>query len=314
MEFRQLGRSGLRISELSFGCGTAFLDASKIELGRKLIRQAFEQGVNFFDTAESYAQGQAEVFLGQALHGLRREDLVVSTKLFNGGDGPNQSGLSRKHLIEGAKMSLKRLQLEYVDILFCHRVDPNTPLEETVRAMDFLVRQGYTYYWGTSEWPASLLRETLRICKDLSCIAPSVEQPQYSLLDRRRFEEQCMPLYKEYGLGMATWGALACGVLAGRYRDGIAEDSRLAKSPKLQSKLTPQSARGVEALHNLAREFSCSPAQLALSWCLSNSCVSSVILGVSSEEQLVECLNTSQVMKKLPQDYRTRVDQLFTAN
>ncbi len=306
MKFRQLGRSGLKVSELAFGCGTVLTEGGQ---GQSLIRQAFDQGVNFFDTAEAYAQGQSEIILGQALKGLRREDLVISSKLFGTGNGANQSGLSRKHLIEGTKMSLKRMQLEYVDILFCHRVDPNTPLEETVQAMDFLVCQGHALYWGTSEWPVALLEETFRICKDLNCLAPSVEQPQYSLLDRSKFEEQYVPLCEKYGLGTSVWGALACGVLAGRYREGITQGSRLDKSPKLQSKLTAQAAQTVEKLNKLAQELSCSLAQLAIAWCLASPYVSSVILGVSSAEQLNECLKTSELKENLPQDFIAKVEQ-----
>ena len=209
MNYRRLGKSGLEVSELSFGSWVTFGSQLDVEGSKKLIRQAIDAGVNFLDNAEAYANGMSESLMGQALKSYRREDLVVSTKIFWGGAGPNQTGLSRKHLLEGTRNSLKRLELDYVDLLFCHRPDPKTPIEETVLAMDYLVRSGQALYWGTSEWSADQVTRAIEFAHSYHAIAPVMEQPQYNLLVRDRFEKEYAPLFTKYGYGTTIWSPLA---------------------------------------------------------------------------------------------------------
>ncbi|HTH14316.1 MAG TPA: aldo/keto reductase, partial [Spirochaetia bacterium] len=216
MKYRRLGRSGLQVSELSYGSWVTFGNQLDVEGTKKLIRQAVDAGVNFLDNAEGYASGMSESLMGVALKSYRREDLVVSTKIFWGGSGPNQTGLSRKHLLEGTRNSLKRLQLDYVDLLFCHRPDPNTPIEETVLAMDSLVRSGQTLYWGTSEWSADQITQAIEFAKDYRAIAPVMEQPQYNMLVRNRFEKEYAPVFEKYRYGTTIWSPLASGLLSGK--------------------------------------------------------------------------------------------------
>ncbi|MGC8819477.1 MAG: aldo/keto reductase, partial [Athalassotoga sp.] len=202
MEYRKVGKWGLKISELGFGTWLTFGPQLDVDTSKKIIREAFKNGINFFDTAEAYQGGMAEYILSQALKEFRREELVVSTKIFWGGSGPNDTGLSRKHLVEGMRNSLKRLQMEYVDIVYCHRPDPSVPMEEVVMGMDYLVRSGMALYWGTSEWSAEELEEAHRVCREWRCVEPVVEQPQYNMLKRDRVEKEYLPIYEKYGMGL----------------------------------------------------------------------------------------------------------------
>lgn len=227
-----------------------------------------------------------------------------------GGSGPNDRGLSRKHVIEGTHKALKRLQTDYVDLLFCHRPDPETPIEETVRAMDHLIRQGKALYWGTSEWSAEQLEEAYRLARELGCYAPSMEQPQYNLLHHKRVEQEYAPLYQKYGLGTTIWSPLASGILSGKYNAGISKGTRLDRVAWLRSMLTPERlevARGVTAL---AAELGCTPSQLSLAWCLKNPNVSTVILGASRLEQLQENLGAQAVVEKLDEAVMARLEAL----
>ncbi|MGC8590520.1 aldo/keto reductase, partial [Athalassotoga sp.] len=201
MEYRKVGKWGLKISELGFGTWLTFGPQLDVDRSKEIIREAFKNGINFFDTAEAYQGGMAEYILSQALKEFKREDLVVSTKIFWGGSGPNDLGLSRKHLIEGTENSLKRLQMKYVDLVYCHRPDPSVPMEEVVLAMDYIVRSGMALYWGTSEWSAQELEEAHRVCKEWKCVEPIVEQPQYNMLKRERVEKEYLPIYEKYGMG-----------------------------------------------------------------------------------------------------------------
>jgi len=305
MNYRRLGRSGLEVSELSFGSWVTFGSQLDVEGSKKLIRQAVDAGVNFLDNAEAYAAGMSESLMGVALKSYRREDLVVSTKIFWGGAGPNQTGLSRKHLLEGTRNSLKRLQLDYVDLLFCHRPDPNTPIEETVLAMDYLVRSGQTLYWGTSEWSAEQITKAIEFAHSYHAIAPVMEQPQYNLFVRERFEKEYAPVFQKYGYGTTIWSPLASGLLSGKYNKGIPADSRLGREEWIRKllddnkMLTPESFAKVEALGKVAKDLGATVSQLALAWTLKNPHVSTTIIGASKPEQLAENLKAADFVAKL---------------
>jgi voltage-dependent potassium channel beta subunit len=305
MKYRRLGRTGLEVSELSYGSWVTFGNQLDVEGTKKLIKQAVDAGVNFLDNAEAYASGMSESLMGVALKSYRREDLVVSTKIFWGGTGPNQTGLSRKHLLEGTRNSLKRLQLDYVDLLFCHRPDPHTPIEETVLAMDSLVRSGQTLYWGTSEWSAEQITKAIEFAQDYRAIAPVMEQPQYNMLVRDRFEKEYKPVFDRYGYGTTIWSPLASGVLSGKYNKGIPADSRLGREgwiKKLMDDnklLTPEVFTKIEALGKVADGLGATLSQLALAWTLKNPNVSTTILGASKPEQLAENLKAADLTDKL---------------
>lgn len=311
MQYNPLGRCGLKISELSFGSWITFGKQFGVKEARTLMHYAFEQGINFFDNAESYAQGSAESIMGEVIREFRREEIVVSTKIFWGGQGPNDTGLSRKHLIEGTKNSLKRLQTDYVDLLFCHRPDPTTPIAETVLAMDYLIRNGYAFYWGTSEWTADQIESAYQIAKELHCIPPTMEQPEYNMFRRERVEQELLPLYKKYGLGTTIWSPLAYGILTGKYNDGIPEDSRLARETWLQKSDLMTRISKAQKLTVLAKELNCTLAQLALAWCLKNPYVSTVILGASKLEQLQENLGACAVKEKLDQEVMKQIEVIL---
>jgi voltage-dependent potassium channel beta subunit len=311
MKYNRLGRAGIKVSELSFGSWLTFGSDYDTKTARKILRHAFDKGINFFDNAEVYAHGRSETIMGEALSEFRREDLVISTKIFWGGDGPNDSGLSRKHLIEGTKNSLKRLGLEYVDLLFCHRPDPNTPIEETVRAMDYLVRGGYAFYWGTSEWSADALLEAYRMAAELNCIPPSMEQPQYSMLVRERFEVEYAPLFERYGMGSTIWSPLASGVLTGKYNNGIPAGTRLSQQEWLRERFLPHGIETVKQLMPIASDIGCSMAQLAIAWCLRNQNVSTVILGASSLTQLDENLGALKARDALTDELMIKIDGIL---
>ena len=225
MQYKNLGKAGVKVSELSFGSWITFARSFDLFAVKRIMREAFSQGINFYDTAETYGNGKAEEMMGIALKDYRREDVVVSTKLFWGGDGPNDTGLFRKHLIEGAKNSLRRLGLEYVDILICHRPDPHTPIEETVRAMDHLIRQGHVLYWGTSEWTVEQITDAYKASDSCSCYPPVMEQVQYNMFHRQSVEVTLNPLVSKYGLGLVGWSPLNSGILSGKYIFGIPRDS-----------------------------------------------------------------------------------------
>ncbi len=295
MKYNHLGRSGIRVSELSFGSFITFGKQLDLNQSKRLMLLAFDKGINFFDNAEVYAKGEAEVVMGEILKPLPRNEVVVSTKIFFGGDGPNDQGTSRKHLLEGTKNSLKRLNLEYVDLLYCHRFDPETPIEETVRAMDHLVRGGYALYWGTSEWTAEQLKEAIRTAKELNCIPPVVEQPEYNLFRRDRVERELAGLCEEDGIGLTTFSPLAHGVLSGKYHNGIPKDSRLNREEWLKPENLNEQIDKAKKFAKIASEIACLPSQLAIAYCLKNPNVSSVIIGASSENQLMENLNAIEV-------------------
>ncbi len=311
MQYNKLGRAGIKVSEVSFGSWITFakqLDANAI---REFMHVGFDHGINFFDTAEGYAHGEAEVLMGKALKDFRREDVVISTKLFWGGNGPNDTGLSRKHLLEGTRNSLRRLQLDYVDLLFCHRPDADTPIEETVLAMDYLVRQGYVLYWGTSEWKAKDIESAFKIAEQLGCIKPSMEQPKYNMFFRDHLEKDYLPLFERYGLGTTIWSPLASGILSGKYDHGIPPDSRLDKEAWLIPANFQQQVAKVKEISKIADNLSCTTAQLAIAWCLKNPHVSTVITGASKKEQLIENLEAVEIKSALTPELMARIDKIL---
>ncbi len=314
MKYRNLGRSGLKVSELSFGSWLTFagnLDANGV---KQLMKRAVDLGVNFFDNAEGYAKGEAESLMGDALRQFRREELVIATKIFWGGNGPNDTGLSWKHLVEGTRNSLRRLKLTYVDILYCHRPDPDTPIEETVRAMDYIIRAGYTFYWGTSEWSADQIKQAFQLAEKYNCIPPVAEQPQYNLFNRERVEKEYAPLYESFGLGLTTWSPLASGILTGKYVNGIPRGSRLDKNEWLRQELTPSNLAKVKKLSEIANTLDCPLSSLAIAWCLCNPRVNSVITGATSQQQLEENLRASDVKDRLTDSVKKEIEKILSSS
>lgn len=316
MNYRRMGKSGIKLSELSYGAWVTFGTPQAEEIQEQCMTAAYDAGINFFDNAEAYGGGQAEVVMGRIIkkRGWRRESLVVSTKIFWGGRGPNDVGLSHKRIIEGVNAALRRLQLEYVDLLFCHRPDPDTPIEETVRAMDIVVRQGKAFYWGTSEWSAAEVLRAEGIARQYGLTPPRMEQPEYNLLRRDKVESEFAPLYQELGFGTTTWSPLASGVLTGKYNGGVPAGTRLADPQSAWLKdlvLSPERIQKVRSLEPVAKELGCTLAQLSIAWCLKNPNVSSVITGASRAEQVKENLKALQVVPKLSADVMTRIEAIF---
>ncbi|MGO1003058.1 aldo/keto reductase [Lysobacter sp. CA196] len=320
MQYRRLGSSGLQISALSFGAWVTFGAQIGRDTARELIAAAWDHGINFFDNAEGYANGEAERVMGEAIADLRlpRDGYCVSSKVMFGSveePGPTQKGLSRKHVTEACHDALRRLRVEHLDLYYCHRPDPDVPVEETVWAMDALIRQGKVLYWGTSEWPAALIREAHKIARAHHLHAPTMEQPQYNLLHRERVELEYAPLYAELGLGTTIWSPLASGLLTGKYRDGISAQSRLGQADQqwLQrivlgssDQRRPQRA---DAFVAVARELGAEPAPLAIAWCLRNPHVSSVILGASRTEQLLQNLQALDWVERIDEAGWQRVER-----
>jgi len=316
MEYRRLGSSGLKVSALSYGSWVTFGDQIDAERAAECMQVAYDHGVNFFDNAEAYSAGQSERMMGQIIQekGWDRTDLVVSTKIFWGGDGPNDCGLSRKHIVEGTKASLERLQMEYVDLVFCHRPDPETPIEETVRAMSYLVENGYAFYWGTSEWSAQELRHAYEAARREHLVPPTMEQPQYNMFHRERVEREYAPLYDDIGLGTTIWSPLASGLLTGKYNDGIPEDSRLGTEGYewLQDKVfVEERLKTVRQLTEVAEDLDCTTAQLALAWCLQNDDVSTVITGASKPSQVEENMQALDVAQRMDENAARRVESIL---
>jgi voltage-dependent potassium channel beta subunit len=318
MTYRRLGGSGLKVSALSFGAWVTFGNQIGDKVARDLLHTAYEAGINFFDNAEGYAAGRAEEVMGSVLQesGWRRESYLVSSKVFFGAghDGPNENGLSRKHVIEACHAALRRLRVDYLDLYFCHRPDPDTPIVETCRAMHDLVTQGKVLYWGTSEWSAAQIQQAYTICDRLNLHAPQMEQSQYNLLHRARIEQEYAPLYRERGLGTTIWSPLASGLLTGKYNHGVPADSRL-RAPGMawleQYTLGPEADQKlsvVRALNTIATDLGVSLPRLSVAWCLLNPHVSTVILGASRVAQLQETLTALDVMPLLTPAVRARID------
>lgn len=318
MEYRHLGRTGIRVSELSLGSWVTFKNQVDVDAAVEIMAAAYDLGVNFFDNAEVYAAGKSEEVMGAALKklGWRRSSYLVTTKLYWGlHDGVNEKNtLNRKRLIEGINGSLTRFDLEYVDVLYCHRADKTTPIEETVWAMHNIIEWGKAMYWGTSEWAATEIVEAIAIAEKHHLHKPVVEQPVYNLFERHRFAGEYARFYKEYGYGSTTWSPLASGLLTGKYNQGIPQDSRgaLKGYEWLQSSLTnEQKLAKVNALGKIAEELGCTTSQLALAWCLKNQSVSTVITGATNVKQLQENMKAGEIAPKLTDDVMKRIDVIF---
>lgn len=316
MRYNRLGSAGVRLSELSLGAWVTYGGQVGEDAAQRCMSKAFDLGVNFFDNAEAYAHGNAETVMGNVIKkiGWTRSDIVVSSKVFWGGEGSNDRGLSRKHVYEACRRSLKRLQLDYLDLFFCHRPDPETPIEETVRAMDDLVHQGLILYWGTSEWTAAQIMHAHGIARELGMTPPQMEQPQYNMLHRERVEKEYLPLYREIGLGTTTWSPLASGLLTGKYNKGIPPGSRGALESYAWLKdevLTPDNIAKVKALEPIARELGCSMAQLALAWARRNQNVSTLITGATRPEQVEENMKSLEYVSALTEDIMGRIDGIL---
>jgi len=318
MEYRFLGDSGLKVSALSFGAWVTFGSQMNEEIAAACMHAAWDAGVNFFDNAEVYADGVAEEIMGAVLakSGWKRSDYVVSTKIFWAGEGPNDRGLSRKHIVEGTDAALARLQVDYVDLIFCHRADLYTPVEETVRAMNHIIDQGKALYWGTSEWPAERILEAYHVARRERLIPPLMEQPQYNLFHRDRVEREYAPLYERIGLGTTIWSPLASGLLTGKYNDGIPPETRstLEGYEWLKSRLAGETAEQkiakVKELTVIAGDLDCTMAQLALAWCLANPNVSTAITGASRPEQVTENMKAMDVVEKLTPEVLERIEEI----
>jgi voltage-dependent potassium channel beta subunit len=317
MEYRRLGASGLKVSALGFGSWVTFGKQLDVGLAVDCMAAAFEGGVNFFDNAEVYAQGESERVMGTALGRLKwpREDFVVTTKFFGGiHKGVNtMETLNRKYLLQAIGPSLERLGLDFVDLIYCHSPDPETPIEETVWAMHDIVSRGQALYWGTSNWPAESIRAAVSVAERHHLHKPVVEQPQYNLLHRERVEKWLSPVCDELGIGLTTWSPLAFGILTGKYLNGIPESSRArVQGVEWLGAMAeePGSARMAAGVVQLASEVGCSPAQLAIAWCLRNPRVSSVITGASSVEQVRDNLGAQEVAAHLSDGVAARLDAL----
>jgi voltage-dependent potassium channel beta subunit len=319
LEYRHLGSSGLKVSALSLGAWVTYGGQVGLPTALECMKAAYEAGVNFFDNAEGYAKGNAETVMGQVVRklGWKRSDLVISTKIFWGGDGPNNSGLSRKHILQAADASLARLQMDYVDLIFCHRPDIYTPIEETVRAMNYLIDQGKAFYWGTSQWSAAQIMEAYGIARREHLIPPQMEQPEYHMFERERVEKEYAHLYKEIGLGTTIWSPLASGLLTGKYNQGIPPGTRVTLPDykwlreEFEKESTLAQLEKVKQLVPIAQELGCTMAQMALAWCLKNPNVSTVITGASKPQQVVENMQALDVVARLTGTVIERIEKIL---
>lgn len=321
MQYRRLGRSGLKVSALSLGSWVTFDNQLDIKQAMTCMKAAYDQGINFFDNAEAYAQGASEVIMGKALQKLAwsRDSYIVSSKVFFGAIDeplPTQRGLSIKHVTEACHQALNRLQVDYLDLYYCHRPDPETPIEETVRAMHNLIQQGKILYWGTSEWSAQEIMEAYAVARQYNLTPPTMEQPQYNLFNRQRVEQEYQRLYSEIGLGTTIWSPLYYGILTGKYSEGGNKDSRL-NLPKFQwlhkiieGEDGQKKLDIVNQLKPIAESAGMTPAQLAITWCLKNPNVSTVILGASSAEQLLENIKTIDLLSHLTDNIVEEINQM----
>lgn len=300
MEYRNLGKSGLKISCLSFGSWVTFVNQLTESTALTCMSIARDHGVNFFDNAEAYANGKSEILMGKIFKKLKwsRDSYIVSSKAFWGGELPTQKGLSKKHIHDACNQALKRLQLDYLDLYYCHRPDPETPIEETVYAMNDLINQGKILYWGTSEWSSAEIDYAFQVADKFNLRGPTMEQPQYNLLYRDRFEKEYAPIFEKYGLGTTVWSPLASGVLSGKYMNRMPNKHRFKvkgyewlKDELLQEEFLPK----LNIIKKVADELNVSMAQLSIAWCLKNQNVSSVILGASKKGQLKENLASLEV-------------------
>jgi len=319
MNYRRLGKSGLKVSEFSYGSWVTFSFQLAVEEATSLMKSAFDQGVNFFDNAEAYASGESEIIMGKALKrlGITRDTYIISSKVFWGGKKPTQRGLSHKHIIDACHSALKRLQLDYLDLYFCHRPDPDTPIEETVRAMHTLILQGKICYWGTSEWSVEDIREAYLIAKNYGLTPPTMEQPEYNMFNRIKMEKEYTELFKEEKIGTTIWSPLCSGLLTGKYINGEPPDTRTSLEnykfikERFESEEFVQYHEKVFKLSLLAKEAGIPLVNMALGWCLKNPNVSTVILGASKIEQLNQNLETNQYSSILDEDVMGKIEKII---
>ncbi len=320
MEYRFLGRSGLKVSALSFGSWVTFGEQVDTDLAYNQMKAAYDAGVNFFDNAEAYEMGKSETIMGQVIKKAewKRSDLVLSTKIFWGGERVNDQGLSFKHIKEGTEASLRRLQTDYVDLIFCHRPDKFTPVEETVWAMNQVINEGKALYWGTSEWSADQIRKAYDFARENHLRPPLMEQPEYNMFKRDKVEKEFSALYEDIGLGTTIWSPLASGLLTGKYNDGIPEGSRLdldkyswLRKKLLESEKGKAKLRKVEKLAKVSDEIGVPMPQLALAWCLKNENVSTVITGASNVEQVEQNMKTMDIIDKVDDEVMERIEGIL---
>lgn len=320
MEYRRMGKTGLQLSALSFGSWVTFARQTDDHINERLMMQAYDAGVNFFDNAEVYSAGLSEEMMGRVLKKVNwdRSSYVLSSKAFFGWKGeakkPNQHGLSRKHLMEACEEALVRLQVEYLDLYYCHRPDPNVPIEEVVRTMNTLIQQGKIFYWGTSEWSAAEIMEAHMVAKGLGLEGPSVEQPEYNLFNRMKMEVDYAPIFNNVGMGTTIWSPLASGILTGKYNNGIPEGSRMSLEGyewlRDRAVVDDKLAR-VNELGKFANELGVSLPTLSIAWCLSNPNVTTAILGATKESQLTENLKALEVLPLITAEVKDRIDAIM---
>jgi voltage-dependent potassium channel beta subunit len=320
MEYRRLGKSGLQLSVLSFGSWLSFKKQINDKTADELMGIAYDSGINFFDNSEAYAGGESEKMMGRVLKQKNwdRSSYTISSKVFFGLYGkenkPNQKGLSRKHVIEACNDALKRLQVEYVDMYFCHRADIETPIEETVLAMNTLIQQGKIFYWGTSEWSGVEIMEAHTVSKEYGLIGPTMEQPQYNLFERKKVEREFQYIYDFVGLGTTIWSPLASGLLTGKYNDGIPKNSRLALTEMgwLKDRLiADDKIKKVKKLGELATKLGVTTASLSIAWCIKNPRVTTAILGATKKQQLLDNLKSIEVIEKLTPDVMEKIEKIM---
>lgn len=319
MEYRRLGKSGLEVSALSLGSWLTFGKQISDDTALDLMKNAYDNGINFFDNAEIYARGRSEIVMGECIKklGWSRDTFVVSSKVYWGGDKANQTGLSRKRVFEACHAALKRFQLDYLDLFFCHRADRNTPIEETVWAMNDLIRQGKILYWGTSEWTSQQIMEAFMVARQFNLIPPTMEQPEYNLFHRYRFEVEYARIFSEMGYGSTIWSPLASGVLSGKYNNGFPEGTRLGIEGLewLKEKtLLDERVEKTKRFGKLAGDLGATSAQLALAWCLKNPHVSTVITGASKTAHLLDNLKAVDVANKLGESEMAEIERIMETN
>lgn len=320
MEYRRMGKTGLQLSVLSFGSWVTFGKQIDDGISDRLMSIAYDNGINFFDNAEVYARGESEKMMGRVLKSKNweRSSYVVSSKAFFGWRGdknkPNQTGLSRKHLVEACEEALQRLQLDYLDIFYCHRPDKNVPIEEVVWTMNTLIQQGKILYWGTSEWSGAEIMEAHMVAREYRLIGPAVEQPQYNLFERYKMEVDYFTIFKNIGMGSTIWSPLASGLLTGKYNDGVPADSRLALEgfDWLKDRtLSNERIQRVKQLGSFASELGTNLSALSIAWCVRNPNVTTAILGATKEEQLKQNLEALELLPKLTAEVMTKIDEIM---
>ena len=320
MDYRYLGKSGLQLSIVGFGSWVSFQKQINDKVADELMGIAYDNGINFFDNAEAYAGGESEKMMGRVLKKKNwdRTSYIVSSKVFWGLHGkenkPNQKGLSRKHVIEACNEALQRLQVEYLDLYFCHRPDKNTPIEETVWAMNTLIQQGKILYWGTSEWSGVEIMDAHRVAEKYKLIGPTMEQPQYNLFERNKIEKEFIRIYDTVGLGATIWSPLASGLLTGKYNDGIPKGSRfgLEGFSWLRDRwMVDDKIKKVKKLSELAAKLGVTTASLSIAWCIKNPYVTTAILGATKKQQLLDNLKAIEVMEKLTPDVLEKIEKIM---